>query len=75
MEVPELLKEPVFIETDTEKVDAILYQAMFDEVIRLRKTARRRERNEIRKFITEAYQLYAEKNRRLLLNSIVRDRK
>ena len=58
----EHLKEPVFTETDTEKVDALLYQAMFDEVIRLRKTVSRRERSDIRKFITEAYQLYAEKN-------------
>ena len=58
----EHINEPVFTETDTEKVDAILYQAIFDEVIRLRKTVSRRERNEIRKFITEAYQLYAERN-------------
>lgn len=58
----EHLNEPVFAETDTEKVDAVLYQALFDEVIRLRKTASRRERSEIRKFITEAYQLYAERN-------------
>lgn len=58
----EHLNEPVFTGTDAEKVDAILYQAMFDEVIRLRKTVSRRERSEIRRFITEAYRLYAEKN-------------
>lgn len=58
----EYLNEPVFAETNTEKVDAVLYQAMFDEVIRLRKTASRRERSEIRSFITEAYQLYTERN-------------
>lgn len=54
----EHLNEPVFTGTDAEKVDAILYQAMFDEVIRLRKTVSRRERSEIRRFITEAYRLY-----------------
>ena len=59
----EHLNEPVFAETDTEKVDAVLYQAMFDEVIRLRKTTNRRERSEIRNFITVAYRLYAERNR------------
>lgn len=54
----EHLNEPVFAGTDAEKVDAILYQAMFDEVIRLRKTVSRGERSEIRRFITEAYRLY-----------------
>ena len=56
------INEPVFTGTDAEKVDAILYQAMFDEVIRLRKTVSRKERSEIRRFLTEAYRLYAEKN-------------
>lgn len=41
-----------------------MYQAMFDEVIRLRKTVSRRERSEIRNFITEAYRLFAEKSSR-----------
>lgn len=60
----EHLNEPVFTETDTKKVDALLYQAMFDEVIRLRKTVSRRERSEIRKFIVEAYRTYVESSRR-----------
>jgi hypothetical protein len=62
--VTEHLNEPVFTETDTKKVDALLYQAMFDEVIRLRKTVSHRERSEIRKFIVEAYRTYVESSRR-----------
>lgn len=53
--------ESVFTETSIEQMEAVLYQAMFDEVIRLRKCRSRRERNDIRKFLIETYQLFAEK--------------
>lgn len=56
------LNEPVFTETNKERIDAILYQAMFDETIRLRKCRNRKEREKIRTFIMEAYQLFAERN-------------
>jgi hypothetical protein len=56
------LNEPVFTETNKERIDAILYQAMFDETIRLRKCRNRKEREKIRAFIMEAYQLFAERN-------------
>ena len=39
-----------------------MYQTMFDETIRLRNCKSKVERREIRRFILEAYQLYAEKN-------------
>lgn len=48
----------IFAETDKEKVDAVLYQAMFDETIRLRTCISRRERQQIREFIKETYELY-----------------
>lgn len=54
--------EPVLTETDAGQVDAVLYQVMLDETIRLRKCMSRGERRNIRKFLTKAYQLYAEKN-------------
>lgn len=56
-----ILHESVLIETTNEKVNAILYQAMLDETIRLRTCRREKERNQIRKFLTEAYRLYCEK--------------
>lgn len=48
----------IFAEADKEKVDAVLYQAMFDETIRLRTCIGRRERQQIREFIKETYELY-----------------
>ena len=56
----EFLDESVFLKTDKQKTDAILYQAMFDETIRLRKCRSEKERDNIRNFLTEAYQLLAE---------------
>lgn len=50
--------EPVFTKVGQEAVDAVLYQAMFDETIRLRKCPSRKERTEIRKFLTEAYRQF-----------------
>lgn len=55
------LNESVFTQTDKQRVDAVLYQAMFDEVIRLRKCSNPRERKSIREFLTVAYQLLAER--------------
>lgn len=54
--------ETIFLETDEKKIEALLYQTMFDETIRLRNCKSKVERREIRRFILEAYQLYAEKN-------------
>lgn len=48
--------EPVFTKVEPGSVDAVLYQAMFDETIRLRKCPSRRERENIRKFLTVSYQ-------------------
>nr|DAR04546.1 MAG TPA: hypothetical protein [Bacteriophage sp.] len=48
------LNEPVFTETSKEKIAAVLYQAMFDETIRLRKCHSRAERRDIRDFLTTA---------------------
>lgn len=53
--------EKVFTEVTDEQVDAVLYQAMFDETIRLRRCMCKAERSSIRKFLTEAYQLFAGK--------------
>lgn len=54
--------ETVFTETSMEQVDAVLYQAMFDETVRLRRCTSKSERDSIRKFLTEAYQVFAERN-------------
>lgn len=51
------IDEPVFTETSKEKIVAVLYQAMFDEVIRLRKCHSRSERKNIRDFLTSACQI------------------
>lgn len=56
------IDELVFTETDMDRVDAVLYQAMFDETIRLRKCITRGERKEIRDFLMGAYQLFSERN-------------
>lgn len=58
----DITNEPIYTETDAQKVDAVLYQAMFDETIRLRKSISSKERREIRAFLMEAYQLYYERN-------------
>lgn len=52
--------ESVFTETSAEQVDAVLYQAMFDETVRLRRCTSRRERDSIRKFLTESYRVFSE---------------
>ena len=57
----DFLNEPVFTQTDKSKVDAAFYQVIFDEIIRLRKCKNSRERDKIRNFIMEAYQLLSEK--------------
>lgn len=58
----DITNEPIYTETDAKKVDAVLYQAMFDETIRLRKSISSKERKEIRIFLMEAYRLYYERN-------------
>lgn len=55
-----LIGEAVFTEVDKKKVDAVLYQAIFDETIRLRKSISARERNKIRNFIFKSYQILSE---------------
>ncbi len=55
-------EESVFLDTNSEQVDAVLYQAMFDETIRLRRCRSQTERDRIRRFLTEAYQLYVGKS-------------
>ena len=56
------VNEPVFTETSKEKVIAILYQAMFDEVIRLRNCYSRAERSDIRKFLTVSSRICMQQN-------------
>lgn len=51
------IDEPVFIETSRERIVAVLYQAMFDETIRLRKCRSMKERKDIRDFLISAYQI------------------
>lgn len=51
------IDEPVFIETSRERIVAVLYQAMFDETIRLRKCHSMKERKDIRDFLISAYQI------------------
>ena len=52
--------EPVFADVNKKQIDAVFYQAMFDETIRLRKCVSKSERENIRKFLMAAYQLFAE---------------
>lgn len=54
------LDEPVFTETSKEKIVAVLYQAMFDETIRLRKCHSMKERKDIRDFLISASALLKE---------------
>lgn len=54
------LNEPVFTETSKEKIVAVLYQAMFDETIRLRKCHSRAERRDIRDFLALECQILLE---------------
>lgn len=56
------LNEPVFTETSKEKIAAVLYQAMFDETIRLRKCHSRAERRDIRDFLTAACRICMQQN-------------
>lgn len=56
-----ILNESVFTQTDKSKVDAVFYQAIFDETIRLRKCRSSKERDKIRNFLTAAYQLLSER--------------
>lgn len=55
------LHEAVFTKTDKERIDAVMYQAMFDETIRLRQSSSAKEQERIRRFLTEAYRLLAER--------------
>ncbi len=54
--------EPIFTEANKTKIEAVLYQAMFDETIRLRKCHSRLERREIREFLISAYRVCMERN-------------
>lgn len=45
----------VFTETDSEKIDALLYTAIFNEVDRLKNCNNKKERQEIRNFILTSY--------------------
>lgn len=56
------IDEPVFTETSKEKIVAVLYQAMFDETIRLRKCHSREERKDIRDFLTSACRICVQPN-------------
>lgn len=46
----------VFLETDEEKNNALLYTAIFNEVQRLNVCKNKKERENIRKFILNGYQ-------------------
>lgn len=46
----------MFLETDKEKVDALLYTAIFNEVERLKNCRSKKERQNIRSFILASYQ-------------------
>lgn len=54
--------EPIFTEANKTKIEAVLYQAMFDETIRLRKCHSRLERREIRELLISAYRVCMERN-------------
>lgn len=56
------LDEPVFAETSKEKIVAVLYQAMFDETIRLRKCHSMKERKDIRDFLISACRICIQPN-------------
>lgn len=45
-----IVHESVLTNTSDEKVNALMYQAMLDETIRLRSCRKEAERNQIRKF-------------------------
>ena len=59
-----IVHESVLTNTSDEKVNALMYQAMLDETIRLRSCRKEAERNQIRKFLMEAYQLYCGRNQK-----------
>lgn len=52
----EPLHTGVFVETDEEKADALMYTAVFDEILRLKTCRSYRERQRIRDFILAGYQ-------------------
>lgn len=54
----------VVMDYTKENATSILCQAMFDETVRLRKCTNRKERENIRSFIKEAYSLFLEENPR-----------
>ena len=46
----------VMMNWTVQEAKSILCQAMFDETLRLRKTCSKKERDSIRRFLTESYQ-------------------
>lgn len=67
----QFINEPVFTETSDNRVDAVIYQAMFDETIRLRKCISKSERQKIREFLIEAHHAYnREQTFRMSLNTV-----
>lgn len=69
----EPLHTGVFVETDEEKANALMYTAIFDEVIRLKTCRSRRERQHIRNFILAGYQALEEHRRGNADPSILQD--
>ena len=59
-----IVHESVLTNTSDEKVNALMYQAMLDETIRLRSCRKEAERNQIRKFLMEVYRLYCGRNQK-----------
>ena len=59
-----IVHESVLTNTSDEKVNALMYQAMLDETIRLRSCRKEAERNQIRKFLMEVYRLYYGRNQK-----------
>lgn len=66
----EPLHTGVFVETDEEKADALMYTAVFDEILRLKTCRSYRERQRIRDFILAGYQELKE-HRRENVNPII----
>lgn len=59
-----IVHESVLTNTSDEKVNALMYQVMLDETIRLRSCRKEAERNQIRKFLMEVYRLYYGRNQK-----------
>jgi hypothetical protein len=49
------LANKIFLETDKEKIDALLYTAIFNEINRLQSCSNKKERQSIRDFILKGY--------------------